>query len=108
MHSPSKFKKSTYIAKETPVEFSSGKKKSSMIMTRSKRQKVEKGDHIELKLTWEEAQGFLLPPPNLTPSRVVIEEYEFEEYEVHMFFCFTNLHMWSMPLKNLITLFFSL
>ncbi|KAL1201818.1 B3 domain-containing transcription factor VAL3 [Cardamine amara subsp. amara] len=82
MHSPSKVMESTYIAKETPgVEFSSGKKKSSKMMTRSKRQKVEKGDHTELKLTWEEAQGFLLPPPNLIPSRVVIEEYEFEEYE---------------------------
>ncbi|KAG7542003.1 B3 DNA binding domain [Arabidopsis thaliana x Arabidopsis arenosa] len=82
MHSPSKVKKSAYITKETPgVECSSGKKKSSMMITRSKRQKVEKGDHNLLKLTWGEAQGFLLPPPNLTPSRVVIEDYEFEEYE---------------------------
>nr|AGN12860.1 putative B3 domain-containing transcription factor VAL3 [Leavenworthia alabamica] len=71
---------STYLAKETPG-VSSGKKKSNMMMTRSKRQKVEKGDHIELMLTWEEAQRFLLPPPNVTPSRVVIEEHEFEEYE---------------------------
>lgn len=86
MHSPSKVKKSAYITKESPgVECSSGKKKSSMMITRSKRQKVEKGDHNLLKLTWEEAQGFLLPPPNLTPSRVVIEDYEFEEYEVHSY-----------------------
>ncbi|KAG7621299.1 B3 DNA binding domain [Arabidopsis suecica] len=84
MHSPFVVKKSAYITKETPgVECSSGKKKSSMMITRSKRQKVEKGDDNLLKLTWEEAQGFLLPPPNLTPSRVVIEDYEFEEYEVH-------------------------
>ncbi|XP_006283162.2 B3 domain-containing transcription factor VAL3 isoform X1 [Capsella rubella] len=82
MHSLSEVKKSTYITKETPgVEFSSGKKNSSMMITRGKRQKVEKGDHIELRLTWEEAQGFLLPPPNLTPSKVVIDDYEFEEYE---------------------------
>ncbi|CAA0396026.1 unnamed protein product [Arabidopsis thaliana] len=82
MHSPFEVKKSAYITKETPgVECSSGKKKSSMMITRSKRQKVEKGDDNLLKLTWEEAQGFLLPPPNLTPSRVVIEDYEFEEYE---------------------------
>ncbi|KAG7616818.1 DNA-binding pseudobarrel domain superfamily [Arabidopsis thaliana x Arabidopsis arenosa] len=81
-HSPFEVKKSAYITKETPgVECSSGKKKSSMMITRSKRQKVEKGDDNLLKLTWEEAQGFLLPPPNLTPSRVVIEDYEFEEYE---------------------------
>ncbi|XP_010434162.1 PREDICTED: B3 domain-containing transcription factor VAL3-like isoform X1 [Camelina sativa] len=82
MHSLSKVKKPAYITKETPgVEISSSKKKSSMMNTRGKRRKVEKGDHIELQLTWEEAQGFLLPPPNFTPSKVVIEDSEFEEYE---------------------------
>ncbi|VVB12193.1 unnamed protein product [Arabis nemorensis] len=80
-HSPSKVKKSAYRAKETPVEISSRKKKSSTVITRSKRRKVEKGDLIELKLTCKEAQGLLLPPPNSTPSIVTIEEYEFEEYE---------------------------
>ncbi|KAG2238225.1 hypothetical protein Bca52824_092536 [Brassica carinata] len=58
-----------------------GKKKSSMTTTRSKRQKVEKGDLSKLNLTWEEAQGFILPPPNLTPSIITIEGIEFEEYE---------------------------
>ncbi|CAN6920666.1 unnamed protein product [Brassica oleracea] len=58
-----------------------GKKKSSMTTTRSKRQKVEKGELSELKLTWEEAQGFILPSPNLTPSIITIEGIEFEEYE---------------------------
>ncbi|ESQ55217.1 hypothetical protein EUTSA_v10024526mg [Eutrema salsugineum] len=81
-HSPSRAKKSAYKAKETPgVGFSSRKKKSSMMITRSKRQKVEKGDHTELKLTWEEAQGFILPPPSLTPSIIKIEGFEFEEYK---------------------------
>ncbi|KAJ4912819.1 B3 domain-containing transcription factor VAL3 [Raphanus sativus] len=65
------------IDKHPPTE----KKKSSMTTTRSKRQKVEKGDLSELKLTWEEAQGFILPPPNLTPSITTIEGIEFEEYE---------------------------
>ncbi|KAJ0239440.1 B3 domain-containing transcription factor VAL3 [Hirschfeldia incana] len=58
-----------------------GKKKSSMTATRSKRQKIDKGELSELKLTWEEAQGFILPPPNLTPSITTIEGIEFEEYE---------------------------
>lgn len=59
-----------------------------MMITRSKRQKLEKGDHNELKLTCEEAQGFILPPPNLTPSVIKIEGFEFEEYEVHPYeFC---------------------
>ncbi|KAF8096960.1 hypothetical protein N665_0298s0030 [Sinapis alba] len=66
-----------------PIDIHShtGKKKSSMTTTRSKRQKVEKGDLSELKLTWEEAQEFILPPPNLTPSVITIEGIEFEEYE---------------------------
>lgn len=64
------------------------------MFTRSKRQKVEKGDLTDLKLTWEEAQGFIMPPPNFTPSIVAIEDFEFEEYEVHPYvFCFTNLHL---------------
>ncbi|CAA7054671.1 unnamed protein product [Microthlaspi erraticum] len=68
-------------SKET-TEFSSGKKKSSMMITRrSKRQKIKKGDHNELMLTCEEAQGFMLPPPNSTPSVIKIEGFEFEEYE---------------------------
>lgn len=70
-----------------------------MTTTRSKRQKVEKGELSEVKLTWEEAQGFILPPPNLTPSIITIEGIEFEEYEVHSYdFCSTNLHLLSMPL----------
>ncbi|KFK28739.1 hypothetical protein AALP_AA7G040500 [Arabis alpina] len=75
--SPSKFKKSAKRTKESR----SKKKNSNTIITRSKRQKVEKGDLIELKLTCKEAQGLLLPPPNFTPSIVTIEDTEFEEYE---------------------------
>ncbi|CAN8231135.1 unnamed protein product [Cochlearia groenlandica] len=81
-HSQSIVKKSAYKAKPTPgVDISSRKMKSSLMITKSKRQKVEKGDHNEVKLTWEEAQGFILPPPSFSPSIVVIEQYEFEEYE---------------------------
>ena len=37
---------------------------------------------MELKITWEEAQGLLRAPPNQVPNVLVIEGFEFEEYEV--------------------------
>ncbi|XP_010529406.1 PREDICTED: B3 domain-containing transcription factor VAL3 isoform X2 [Tarenaya hassleriana] len=79
----SKAHKSAYIAKEALAVKSSSrkKKKSSMMILKSKRRRVEKEDFIELKLTWEEAQGLLQPPPNSAPSIIVIEGFEFEEYE---------------------------
>lgn len=46
---------------------------------------MENEDSVELKLTWEEAQQLLIPPPNCVPNIVVIEGHEFEEYEVSCF-----------------------
>ncbi|XP_050371068.1 B3 domain-containing protein Os07g0563300 isoform X2 [Argentina anserina] len=57
------------------------KRKNSTLGSKSKRLKIEKDDLIELKITWEEAQGLLRPPPNRVPTVVVIEGFEFEEYE---------------------------
>ena len=39
-------------------------------------------DVLELRLTWEEAQDLLRPPPSANPSIVTIEDHEFEEYDV--------------------------
>lgn len=80
----SKVDKSGYIAKEVLGAKSSlsRKRKSSTLGSKSKRLRIENEDVIELKLTWEEAQGLLRPPPNHIPSVVVIEGFEFEEYEV--------------------------
>ncbi|KAF2305095.1 hypothetical protein GH714_001766 [Hevea brasiliensis] len=78
----SKVDKSGYIAKEVLEGKSSIKKrKSSTLGSKSKRLRIENEDMIELKLTWEEAQGLLRPPPDHVPSVVVIEGFEFEEYE---------------------------
>ncbi|XP_010268825.1 PREDICTED: B3 domain-containing protein Os07g0563300-like [Nelumbo nucifera] len=79
----SKVDKSGYIAKDVPGAKSSlpSKRKSSTLGSKSKRLRIENEDLIELKLTWEEAQGLLCPPPNHAPSIVVIEGHEFEEYE---------------------------
>ncbi|XP_038996994.1 B3 domain-containing protein Os07g0563300-like isoform X2 [Hibiscus syriacus] len=80
----SKVDKSGYIAKEAlgaKVAVSRKRKNSSMLGSKSKRLRFDNEDLIELKLTWEEAQGLLRPPPNHVASVVVIEGFEFEEYE---------------------------
>lgn len=89
----SKVDKSGYIAKEVLGAKSSlsRKRKSSTLGSKSKRLRIENEDVIELKLTWEEAQGLLRPPPNHRPSVVVIEGFEFEEYEVKDFFMFFHM-----------------
>lgn len=85
--------KSGYIAKEALGSKSliSRKRKNNILGSKSKRLKIENEDIIELKITWQEAQGLLRPPPNHVPSIVVIEGFEFEEYEVpFLLLCFRN------------------
>ncbi|KAG4945535.1 hypothetical protein JHK87_041542 [Glycine soja] len=79
----SKVDKSGYIAKEALGSKSliSRKRKSNILGSKSKRLRIENEDLIELKITWQEAQGLLRPPPSHIPSIVVIEGFEFEEYE---------------------------
>ncbi|XVF40584.1 hypothetical protein PTKIN_Ptkin01aG0125600 [Pterospermum kingtungense] len=79
----SKVDKSGYIAKEAlgAKLAVSRKRKNSTLGSKSKRLRIDNEELIELKLTWEEAQGLLRPPPNRVPSVVVIEGFEFEEYE---------------------------
>lgn len=43
---------------------------------------MDNEDALELKLSWEEAQNLLRPPPSAKASVVIIEDQEFEEYEV--------------------------
>ncbi|KAF8402487.1 hypothetical protein HHK36_010572 [Tetracentron sinense] len=57
------------------------KKRSRNIGSKSKRLLIDSEDALELKLTWEEAQDLLRPPPSVKPSIVMIEDHEFEEYE---------------------------
>ncbi|XP_059623372.1 B3 domain-containing protein Os07g0563300-like isoform X2 [Cornus florida] len=79
----SKVDKSGYIAKEAISAKSSFriKRKSSTLGSKSKRLRIENEDLIELKVTLEQAQGLLRPPPNHVPTVVVIEGFELEEYE---------------------------
>ncbi|XP_068487813.1 B3 domain-containing transcription repressor VAL1-like [Phaseolus vulgaris] len=46
-----------------------------------KRLLVHNEDAMELRVTWEEAQGLLCPAPSVKSSIVTIEDQEFEEYE---------------------------
>ncbi|XP_068645936.1 B3 domain-containing protein Os07g0679700-like isoform X2 [Aristolochia californica] len=55
--------------------------RSRNIGSKSKRLVIDTMDALELKLTWEEAQELLRPPPSVKPSVVVIDDHEFEEYE---------------------------
>ncbi|PIA54964.1 hypothetical protein AQUCO_00800005v1 [Aquilegia coerulea] len=57
------------------------KRRGSSLGFKSKRLSIDNEDLIELKLTWEEAQGLLRPPPDYVPNVMVIDGHEFEEYE---------------------------
>lgn len=79
----SKVDKSGYIAKEAvgakpPIP---RKRKNSMLISKNKHLIIDSEDLIQVKITWREAQRLLRPPPNHNPSIVVIEGFEFEEYE---------------------------
>ena len=56
-------------------------KRKSKDGTKSKRIRLD-AESIEFKKNWEEAQSLLQSPPNVLPSIVTIEGYDFEEYEV--------------------------
>ncbi|XP_078162599.1 B3 domain-containing protein Os07g0679700-like isoform X2 [Carex rostrata] len=56
-------------------------KRTCNIGLKSRRLSMDSKEALELKLTWEEAQDLLRPPPTVKPNVVLIEEYEFEEYD---------------------------
>ncbi|URE41239.1 B3 domain-containing protein [Musa troglodytarum] len=56
-------------------------KRTRNIGAKSRRLLMNTDDALELKLTWEEAQELLRPPPSAKPSIVMIEDYEVEEYD---------------------------
>lgn len=58
------------------------KKKVRNIGCKNKRLLMHSEDAMELRITWEEAQELLRPPPTVNPTIVVIENQEFEEYDV--------------------------
>ncbi|KAF4393986.1 hypothetical protein G4B88_025955 [Cannabis sativa] len=57
------------------------RKRARNLGSKNKRLHIDSQEALELKLTWEEAQDLLRPPPSAKPSTVMIEDHEFEEYE---------------------------
>ncbi|KAF8086512.1 hypothetical protein N665_0622s0008 [Sinapis alba] len=57
------------------------KKRTRTLGAKNKRLLLHSEESMELRLTWEEAQELLRPPPNAKPTIVVIEEHEFEEFD---------------------------
>ncbi|XP_073044570.1 B3 domain-containing transcription repressor VAL2-like isoform X2 [Primulina eburnea] len=57
------------------------RKRNRNIGLKSKRLLIDGHDAMELKLSWEEVQDMLCPPPSVTPSTITVEDHEFEEFE---------------------------
>ncbi|KAF8018728.1 hypothetical protein BT93_H3585 [Corymbia citriodora subsp. variegata] len=57
------------------------KKRTRNIGSKSRRMLIHNEDVLELRLTWEEAQDLLRPPPCVKPSIVTVEGHIFEEYD---------------------------
>ena len=58
------------------------KKRTRNIGSKNKRLLMHSEDALELKITWQETQDMLRPPPSVEPNIVTIEGYEIEEYNV--------------------------
>lgn len=61
------------------------KKKSRNIGSKSKRLLIHSEDAVELRITWEEAQELLRPAPSAKPTIVMVDNHEFEEYDVSIY-----------------------
>ncbi|KAJ4834401.1 hypothetical protein Tsubulata_007343 [Turnera subulata] len=57
------------------------KKRARNIGSKCKRLLIHNEDAMELRLTWEEAQELLRPPPSVKPNIITIDDHEFEEYD---------------------------
>ncbi|KAF6167651.1 hypothetical protein GIB67_031234 [Kingdonia uniflora] len=57
------------------------KRKISTLGSKSKSLQTDIEDIIEIKITWEEAQGLLRPPPEYAPNIMFFDGHEFEESE---------------------------
>ncbi|KZV55791.1 hypothetical protein F511_12274 [Dorcoceras hygrometricum] len=57
------------------------RKRNRNIGLKSKRLLIDGHDAMELKLSWEEVQDILRPPPSVKPSMIMVEDHEFEEFE---------------------------
>lgn len=61
------------------------KRKGSTIGSKRKRLRIDNDNLVELKVTVVQAQGLMRPPSSGASTVIVIEDCEFEEYEVPCF-----------------------
>ncbi|KAH7291424.1 hypothetical protein KP509_29G016600 [Ceratopteris richardii] len=76
--------KGLYKAKESSFfqsTLATDKKKLRPPPSKSKRAFADMDEAAEFRITWQEAQDLLRSPPNVAPSIITIEGFEFEEYE---------------------------
>ncbi|MCO5600318.1 hypothetical protein L7F22_054428 [Adiantum nelumboides] len=59
----------------------SDRKKSRPVGSKVKRSFTDMDEAAEFRISWEEAQDLLRSPPNVIPSIITVEGFEFEEYE---------------------------
>lgn len=65
-------------------------RKRRNIGPKSKRLLIDGHDSLELKLSWEEVQDILRSPTSVEPSTFLVEDHEFEEFEVRKHYNFLN------------------
>lgn len=83
------------------------KKKTRNIGSKNKRLLMRSDEAMELRVTWEEAQELLRPPPTNSPTIIKIEDYEFEEYDVSTYLFICSFIFWQMMQYPLINFYFS-
>lgn len=57
------------------------KKKPRLTNSKNKRPVTDMDEAAEFRISWEEAQDLLRSPPNVVPSIITVEGFDFEEYE---------------------------
>lgn len=98
------FPKDIYSANISPqtVEknVSSSERKRRNIGAKSKRLLLDGHDSLELRLSWEEVQDLLRPPPSVEPTTVSVEDHEIEEFDVRrLFYLFPSFNVRRLYLK---------
>ncbi|KAH7436185.1 hypothetical protein KP509_05G007100 [Ceratopteris richardii] len=58
----------------------SEKRKGKDVVPKIKRQEID-AEKVEFRKSWEAVQNLLISPPNVTPTIVTVDGYDFEEYE---------------------------
>lgn len=58
------------------------RKRGHHLGSKAKRPRLDIEDSVDqLSISWEEVQELLRPPPNISPSILIVDGHEFEEYE---------------------------